>query len=383
MSQTEQPDEGIPSSGFVANEQRHWLTLWRVKGVGAKNFISLLDVFSHPKRVLAASLSELKNAGVSAELAGRIQRIDPSEADADIKWLENDDCHLMCWHDDDYPGLLKEIHDPPPVLFIRGDRSLLSSLQIAIVGTRNPSALGLKTTRAFANSFTAMGLTVTSGLALGIDQAAHQGAIDISGKTIAVAATGLDRVYPASNRGLAEKIIVTGALVSEFPIETHPQAGYFPRRNRIISGLSLGVLVVEATIKSGTLVTARHAIEQGREVFAMPGSIHNPQAKGCHYLIRQGAKLVETAEDVLEDLGALSLAATSKPLVMNEQVSAKTCSLGDDYFKLLEKIAFAPTSVDDLIEATNFTAEEISSMLLVLELEGLVLSSPGGFFCRC
>lgn len=373
----------MPSSGFVTNEQRYWLVLWRVKGVGAKNFIGLLEAFSHPKRVLEASLSELKNAGISAELAERIQRIDPSEADADIEWLENDDCHLMCWHDDDYPGLLREIHDPPPVLFIRGDRSLLSSLQIAIVGTRHPSALALKTTRAFANSFAAMGLTVTSGLALGIDQAAHQGAVDVSGKTIAVAATGLDRVYPASNRDLAEKIIVTGAMVSEFPIGTRPQAGYFPRRNRIISGLSLGVLVVEATIKSGTLVTAKHAMEQGREVFAMPGSIHNPQAKGCHYLIRQGAKLVETAEDVLEDLGALSLAAASSSFSVTSNMTAKPCSLGDDYMQLLEKIAFAPTSVDDLIETTDFTAEEISSMLLVLELEGLVLSSPGGLFCRC
>ncbi len=373
----------MPSSGFVLSERRYWLALWRVKGVGAKNFISLLEVFSHPKRVLTATLSELKNAGVSAELAERIQRIDLSDADQDIKWLQNDDCHLMCWHDDDYPSLLKEIHDPPPVLFIRGNRALLSSLQIAVVGTRNPSALALKTTRAFANSFATIGLTVTSGLALGIDKAAHQGAIDVSGKTIAVAATGLDRVYPASNRDLAEKIIEAGAMVSEFPIGVHPQAGYFPRRNRIISGLSLGVLVVEAALKSGTLVTAKHAMEQGREVFAMPGSIHNPQAKGCHYLIRQGAKLVETAEDVLEDLGALSLAAASKSFVSDELVSAKTDSLGDDYLQLLEKIAFAPTSVDDLIEGTDFTAEEISSMLLVLELEGLVLSSPGGLFCRC
>tara|TARA_R110002096_G_scaffold246654_8_gene438942 strand:+ start:12138 stop:13289 length:1152 start_codon:yes stop_codon:yes gene_type:complete len=383
LDQIEQPDEGMPSSGFVLSERRYWLALWRVKGVGAKNFISLLEVFSHPKRVLTATLSELKNAGVSAELAERIQRIDLSDADQDIKWLQNDDCHLMCWHDDDYPSLLKEIHDPPPVLFIRGNRALLSSLQIAVVGTRNPSALALKTTRAFANSFATIGLTVTSGLALGIDQAAHQGAIDVSGKTIAVAATGLDRVYPASNRDLAEKIIEAGAMVSEFPIGVHPQAGYFPRRNRIISGLSLGVLVVEAALKSGTLVTAKHAMEQGREVFAMPGSIHNPQAKGCHYLIRQGAKLVETAEDVLEDLGALSLAAASKSFVSDELVSAKTDSLGDDYLQLLEKIAFAPTSVDDLIEGTDFTAEEISSMLLVLELEGLVLSSPGGLFCRC
>ncbi len=203
-------------------------------------------------------------------MAGQIKNFDQAEIAVDLKWLEREDCHLMCWHDGDYPALLKEIPDPPPVLFIRGDRSLLSSLQIAMVGSRNPSPMALQTTRAFAKSFATFGLTVTSGLALGVDQAAHKGALEANGATIAVAATGLDRVYPAKHKALAEEIIKTGALVSEFPIGTQPKPGYFPRRNRIISGLSLGVLVVEAAIKSGTLVTVSHAMEQGREVFAIP-----------------------------------------------------------------------------------------------------------------
>lgn len=289
----------------------------------------------------------------------------------------------MCWNDEDYPTLLKEIPDPPPVLFIRGDRNLLDSLQVAMVGTRNPSPMAMKTTRAFAKSFADFGLTVTSGLALGVDQAVHKGALDGTGKTIAVAATGLDRVYPASHKALAEEIIKTGALVSEFPIGTQPKPGYFPRRNRIISGLSLGVLVVEAAIKSGTLVTAKHAMEQGREVFAIPGSIHNPLAKGCHHLIRQGAKLVETADDVLEELGHLSLAAVSKENGQNKAMAENELAIEGDYAALLDKMAFDPTSVDELIAETHFTAEEISSMLLVMELEGLVSSAPGGLFYRC
>jgi DNA processing protein len=377
------PDDACSSSGFDVSEVSAWLALWRVKGVGAKTYVALLDVFGSPSAVFSAPIVELKKAGLSANVAELIKRFDHDEIEPDLKWLENEGCHLMCWHDADYPVLLKEIPDPPPVLFIRGDRSLLGSLQIAMVGTRNPSPMALKTTQAFAKSFAKFGLTVTSGLALGVDQAAHKGALAATGATIAVAATGLDRVYPAQHKSLAEEIIKTGALVSEFPIGTQAKPGYFPRRNRIISGLSLGVLVVEAAIKSGTLVTARHAMEQGREVFAIPGSIHNPLSKGCHHLIRQGAKLIETADDVLEDLGNLSLVAIGAAVGEEADEALNSLSLEGDYAVLLEKIAFDPTSVDDLIAQTDFTAEEISSMLLVLELEGLVSSAPGGLFYRC
>lgn len=369
------------SSGFSIERLRDWLILWRVEGVGAKTYLALLDIFKSPSDVLSASTNDLKNAKLSDAVVQKIKSIDGAVIEPDLAWLKQSDCHVMCWHDDDYPALLKEIPDPPPLLFVRGDRSLLSSMQLAIVGTRSPSPMALKTTHAFAKSLASFGLTITSGLALGVDQAAHYGALDASKKTIAVAATGLDRVYPANHKPLAKEIIKTGAIVSEFPIGTQPRPGYFPRRNRIISGLSLGVLVVEATIKSGTLVTAKHAMEQGREVFAMPGSIHNPLAKGCHHLIRQGAKLVETAEDVLEELGSLSCVVADDVGVKPEQLAR--VSLEADYLMLLEKIAFDPISVDDLVMETKRTAEEVSSMLLVLELEGLVSSAPGGFFYRC
>jgi DNA processing protein len=383
LNNFKRPDNEASSSGPFISDVSAWLALWRVKGVGTKTYLALLETFTSPSVVFSASISELKSAGCSDAVARQVKNFDHDEIKQDLKWLEREDCHLMCWHDDDYPALLKEIPDPPPVLFIRGDRSLLSSLQIAMVGTRNPSPMALTTTKAFAKSFATFGLTVTSGLAMGVDQAAHRGALEANGLTIAVAATGLDRVYPAKHKSLAEEVIKTGALVSEFPIGTQPKPGYFPRRNRIISGLSLGVLVVEAAIKSGTLVTARHAMEQGREVFAIPGSIHNPLAKGCHHLIRQGAKLIETADDVLEDLGQLSSVAAGIEGVTTKETLPNAMSVDGDYVVLLEKIAFDPTSVDDLIAQTNFTAEEISSMLLVLELQGLVSSAPGGLFYRC
>jgi len=373
------PDEDF-SSGLCFSEIDCCLALWRVKGVGAKTYLRLLETFSSATAIFASSADDLKHMGLSAQVAVNIKSFDWSSIKPDTQWLKKEDCHVMCWQDKDYPALLREIPDPPPILFIRGDRSLLGSLQIAIVGTRKPSPVASRTTHAFAKHFARFGLTVTSGLALGVDKAAHQGALAGDGYTIAVAATGLDRVYPAGHRDLAADIVNKGAMVSEFPIGTQPKPGYFPRRNRIISGLSLGVLVMEAAVKSGSLVTARHAMEQGREVFAIPGSIHNPLAKGCHHLIRQGAKLIETADDVLEDLASLSVFAASEELA---DIENNESVLEADYQRLLEKMAFDPISIDELITETSFTAEEISSMLLVLELQGLVSSAPGGLFYRC
>ncbi|ORU90089.1 MAG: DNA processing protein DprA [Cycloclasticus sp. symbiont of Poecilosclerida sp. M] len=370
-------------NNISSDELASWLALWRVNGVGAKTYVSLLEKFATPEKVLSASASALREAGLNATLVNAIQTFDKTEIKLDLAWLSGDDCHLMRWTDSDYPTLLKEISDPPPILFIRGDHSLLNELQLAMVGTRNPTPMARKTATAFATTFAQFGLIVTSGLALGVDQAAHIGALEGGGKTIAVAATGLDRVYPAKNRALAQKIVDSGAIVSEFPIGTSPKPGYFPRRNRIISGLSLGTLVVEAAIKSGSLVTAHHAMEQGREVFAIPGSIHNPLAKGCHHLIRQGAKLVETANDVLEDLGNLPLVSVTDGMHQTQLDIDASDGLTPEYTLLLEKIAFDPTSVDSLVEESQFTAEEISSMLLVLELQGLVSSAPGGLFYRC
>jgi len=251
-----------------------------------------------------------------------------------------------------------------------------------MVGSRNPSTPGQETAREFAHHLAASGLTITSGLAIGIDGACHSGALEADGITIAVAGTGLDRVYPASQHTLAHEIAQQGALVSEFPTGTQVRPGNFPRRNRIISGLSLGTLVVEAAEKSGSLITARLASEQGREVFAIPGSIHNPLARGCHRLIRQGAKLVETAGDILEELAPLL--QDLKPLPQTEHMDSDRQEpvLDSDYKLLLECMGFDSVQVDTLIERSGLTAEEVSSMLILLELDGHVSSAPGGIYCR-
>ena len=222
--------------------------------------------------------------------------------DNDLAWLSQNNNYAITFNEANYPYQLKEIADPPPILFVRGNPDLLAAPQIAIVGSRNPSASGEETAFNFAKTLSQHGFTITSGLALGIDAASHRGALSAKGYTIAVAGTGLDRVYPARHKDLATEIVNTGAIISEFPPGTTAKANHFPRRNRIISGLCQGLLVVEAAKQSGSLITARMALEQNREVFAIPGSIHNPLARGCNALIRQGAKLVETTQDILEEL---------------------------------------------------------------------------------
>jgi DNA processing protein len=265
-------------------------------------------------------------------------------------------------------------------LYVHGNVAALHTPQLAIVGSRNPSAGGQETAHAFAAHLASVGLTITSGLALGIDAASHAGALDSSGTTVAVMGTGLDRVYPARHRELAHEIVSGGgALVAEFPVGTGPRPENFPRRNRIISGLSLGTLVVEAAPRSGSLTTARHAVEQGREVFAIPGSIHNPLARGCHALIRQGAKLVETAADVLEELGVFIEHApqTSSPLP-----AASPDTPSSEQSQLLDYMGFDIITIDQLVARSGLTAAAVSSMLLILELDGRVVSQAGGRYVR-
>jgi DNA processing protein len=254
----------------------------------------------------------------------------------------------------------------------------LGNPQLAIVGSRNPSVVGKETAHDFARSLTASGMVITSGLALGIDTASHQGALDAGGQTVAVFGTGLDRVYPARNRQLAHAIVEQGgALVSEYPPQMEPFPGNFPRRNRIISGLSLGTLVVEAALRSGSLITARFAAEQGREVFAIPGSIHNPLARGCHQLIRQGAKLVETAQDVVEELAPQLRAALAAAPEKADGGDAP--SLEGESRHLLDCLDGGASSVDQLVQRSGLTADAVSSMLLLLELQGYVVSTAGGY----
>jgi DNA processing protein len=251
------------------------------------------------------------------------------------------------------------------------------------VGSRNPTAAGSRTATEFARHLSAAGLVISSGLALGIDAASHRGALDAGAPTVAVMGTGLDRVYPARHRDLARQIAERGALISEFPVGTAPRAENFPRRNRIISGLSLGTLVVEAAIRSGSLITARYAGDQGREVFAIPGSIHNPLARGCHHLIRQGAKLVETANDVMDELGMLADSCyPAGQVTVETEVAAEPSKLDSEYQYLIDFIAYEDTSVDQLVGSSGLTPAEVSSMLLQLELSGYIASSPGGLYNR-
>ena len=356
------------------------LRLSRIPALSAVALMALAQEFGSLNHVAQANASQL--AGVlggdsslpSAILANADAELDDRERD----WLADTGNTVLTLLDPDYPPLLREIADPPAFLYVRGDPALLSFPQLAIVGSRNPTPVGRDTARAFARALAGAGLTITSGLALGIDGAAHEGALDAGGHTIAVAGTGLDRVYPPAHHALAHRIAEQGALVSEFPLGTAPKRENFPRRNRLIAGLSLGTLVVEAALRSGSLITARLAGEQGREVFAIPGSIHSPLSRGCHALIRQGAKLVETADDIISELGPLVgglRAAVGDPIEKGSAVS-------EEDSRFLEQLGPDPTDVDTLVERTGLTPEAISSMLLDMELRGLVEACADGRYQR-
>ena len=331
--------------------------------------------------MFAADRAELGRLELPTAALDYLRRPDWRPVERDLAWLEQPGNHLLRLSEAHYPPLLRQIPYPPPLLFVHGNPDCLRRPQLAIVGTRNPTPLGRETAQRFATHLAEAGLAITSGLALGIDAAAHQGALaSADGHTVAVMGTSLDRVYPAKHRELAHAIAERGALVSELPIGTAALAENFPRRNRLISGLALGVLVVEAATRSGSLITARLAAEQGREVFAIPGSIHSPLAKGCHALIRQGAKLVETATDILEELGALAAvgAGEIEPLV----APSAAVELDVEYQQLLAAMSDESVGVDILVERCGLTAEVVSSMLLILELEGYVAAVPGGSYCR-
>lgn len=364
-----------------------WLTLARLPGLDTRARIALLEHFGSVDALFGAERPALQAA--FAQEAFPAGRLDPSAVigallqgpntaalASDLAWLAEESHHLVTWADSDYPPLLREIADPPVALYVYGSRGLLVRPQLAIVGSRNPTALGRQNAAAFARALAEAGLAITSGLALGIDAAAHRGALEAGGTTVAVAGTGLDRVYPPRNRELAHQIAARGALISEFPVGTPARPGNFPVRNRIISGLGLGVLVVEAALQSGSLITARLAAEQGREVYALPGSIHSPLARGCHALIRQGAKLVETAADVLEELGPL---AQVLPTTSDDASPSPETALAPLERRLLDCLGYDPMHIDALVDRSGLTAGTVSSILLQLELRGLVLAGAGGY----
>ena len=337
-----------------------------------------MEACGGPQQVFRLAAPELAQFGLRATVAAGLAKPDWEGAERDLSWLAEEGHHCLLADDDRYPPLLREIPDPPPLLFVLGDCSALGSPQLAVVGSRNPSPGGARLAAGFAGDLARRGITITSGLALGIDAAAHRGALAAGGLTVAVAGTGLDQVYPQRHRSLQEDILSGGgAMVSEFPVGVAPMAANFPRRNRIISGLSRGTLVVEAALRSGSLITARMALEQNREVFAVPGSIHSPLARGCNALIREGAKLVETIDDILEELGQPAC-----PKTLQFEGSGQTERLAADQLEVLKFVAYDPTSVDTLVAATGKTPEIVSSLLLLLELQGQVVSLSGGYYSR-
>lgn len=369
----------MPNQGETAF---YWLAMGRARGVSVRKWHLLLRAFDTAEAVFTAEPSALAALGLDADAVKSLKNPDRRGIDADLKWLANPNHNLLTWDDDKYPRLLRQIHDPPLALFVQGDADLLDSTQISIIGSRNPSPDGRRNAREFAGNLARCGFTITSGLAVGLDTCAHLGALDASGRTIAVLGSGLDVIYPACNRSLAEQLTQNGALVSEYPPGTRPMAINFPRRNRIISGLSMGTLVVEATLSSGSLITASLALEQGREVFAIPGSIHNPLSQGCHRLIRDGAKLVEIVDDILEEISPIQ-SAFIPPRCVRPRSGNIPEGLDADSKLLLHNIGMQPVGVDTLVQETGLTAGVITASLLILELGGFVEQQPGGEYRRC
>lgn len=351
----------------------------------------MIEALGGVAAVAAASPQDLSRQGLPEAAVAAISRPDEKQIEADLRWLSQPGHHLLCWDDDAYPALLRRINSPPAALFIDGDPGCLWQPQIAVIGSRNPTAGGLDHARDFAGTLARQGMTITSGLASGIDSTAHTAALDAGAFTIAVNGTGLDRVYPASSRAVAERIRSQGAMISELPLGSPPRRQHFPSRNRIISGLSLAVLVIEAGLNSGTLITARKAAEQGRDVFALPGSLHNPMVKGCHRLIREGARLVETTADIMQELGPLATELEMEIRQRLEQAdndeqkpAAHQHKLLDDpdYSAVWTVLAHDPKPMDVIIEQTGLSAREISSMLLLMELKGLVKKHSSGRYLR-
>ena len=360
---------------------RAWLTLLRTPGLGPAGLRELLDLH---QRDIHAALTGLRGrlASLPEDTARWLRRPDPARLAQDLAWLAAPGHRLLCCTDEDFPPLLDAIPQPPAALFVAGDASLLLHPQVAIVGARAATLAGRTHARAFAQVLGQAGFAITSGMADGIDGAAHQGALDAGLPTVAVIGTGPDRVYPSKHHELARRIVAQGALVSEFPPGTPARADHFPRRNRILSGLALGTLVVEADLRSGSLITARLAAEQGREVFALPGSVHNPLARGCHQLIRDGARLVETAGEIADVLAPAAVALGHQLASRLAAEPAPGTPIDDADQALLDALGHGPRPLDELAAGTGRPVAELTSALLMLELAGRVEALPGNRYQR-
>jgi DNA processing protein len=387
------------SAAMDVDELASWLRLEQTAGVGVETARRLLAAFGLPANIFSTSFSALHK--VVPERIAYALLATPSDAtlaliERTLEWLQQPANQLFTLADAAYPQALLDITDPPLMLYVKGRAELLTRPAMAVVGSRNATVQGIANAERFAEILSQRGLTIISGLALGVDAAAHQGALRgavgsaEAGSTIAVIGTGADIVYPARNRGLAHQIAEAGCIVSEYPLGMPGIAANFPRRNRIVSGLARGVLVVEAAAQSGSLITARMAAEQGRDVFAIPGSIHSPLSKGCHQLIKQGAKLVESAQDILEELGTFrrtatvraEAGATDAEAQMTEDVKEDIAATADGNQKLLRQLGYDPVSFDVLATRCESDAASLNGQLLELELAGLIEVLPGGLYRR-
>lgn len=369
-----------------------WLELCLVKGVGDESIRRLLVAFGSPAAILSASEMALERV-VRKSIGKHIKRgAEPARISAALNWLKDPANSIVTLAESDYPAQLLNIQDPPPLLYFKGNRDLLTKPALAIVGSRNATPQGLSNAEAFAESASNAGFCIISGMALGIDAAAHAGGLRGSAASMAVVGTGLDIVYPAKNHQLAHKLAKNGALISELPLGTPAIGRNFPRRNRIISGMSQGCLVVEAALRSGSLITAKQALEQGREVMAIPGSIHSPLSKGCHLLIKEGAKLIENIQDILDELNYPASHRCQKKNDIRENIAGKTMQAqiqqfsavfpSDEGERLLECLGHDVIDIDTLCVRSGLTVESVSAMLLTLELNGYVSCLPGNCYQR-
>ena len=365
------------------SEESAWVTLTRMPALDVAALARALDTLGSAQGITAASDASREQAGMPPAAREFLSSAAAAPLPQERMWLESPRHHVVPFTDPRYPGLLRRTEHHPIALYVVGNVDALNDPQLAIVGSRNPTPQGQDTAHELAEHLAGRGLVITSGLAVGIDSAAHRGALMAQGITLAVLGSGIDLVYPRGNRPLSEEIRQRGALVSGFPLGTPPRPQNFPRRNSIIAGLSLGTLVVEAARSSGSLITARQAVSCGREVFAIPGSIYSPLSRGCHELIRQGAKLTETAHDILSELNfSAFFAGCSAASESHEREASRETGMDKDHKILLDALGFDPADLDVLVVRTGFKPEAVSSMMLILELEGHVQAAPGGRYSR-
>jgi DNA processing protein len=370
-----------------SEESRAWVTLTRAPELDVPTLRTALETLRHAQGIVEATDASRALAGIPVAAREFLSSTKAALNAAERAWLECPRHHIVPFTDSRYPALLRRAERHPPALYVIGNPDVLNDPQLAIVGSRNPTRQGLENALELSEYLAARGLGITSGLAFGIDSAAHRGALKAQGITLAVLGSGVDVIYPRSNRALAHEIQQQGALVSGFPLGSPPRREHFPQRNGIIAGLSLGTLVVEAARRSGSLITARLALDLGRELFAIPGSIHSPLSRGCHELIRQGAKLTETAHDILSELNfsaffALASGAQAAPAAQVGASVPGELPMDKEHKILLDALGFDPADLDILVVRTGFKPEAVSSMMLILELEGHVQAAPGGRYSR-